>query len=124
MEKDGIIILPKNDLDSFFDLTSKLPAGCALIFEPFSDLLLTEGEDATYTFASRMVEKFASKDILLIGLINNLAHPKDIVSRLEGLFVNIAEESDNSIKVVKGGKEEFIRFYAGKRFFLENEAVD
>ncbi|WP_321418020.1 DUF3795 domain-containing protein [uncultured Methanomethylovorans sp.] len=124
MEKDGIIILPKNELDSLFDLTSKLPAGCALIFEPFSDLLLTEGEDTTYTFASRMVEKFASKDILLVGLINNLAHPKDIVSRLEGLFVNIAEESDNSIKVVKGGKEEFIRFYAGKRFFLENEAVD
>lgn len=124
MENDGIIVLPKNELDSFFDLTSKLPAGCALIFEPLSDMLLTQGEDFTYTFVSKMVESFASKEIVLVGLVNNLAHTKEILSRFEGLFVNIAEESDNSIKLVKGGKEEFIRFYAGKRFFLEKEAVD
>ncbi|WP_370571987.1 DUF3795 domain-containing protein [Methanomethylovorans sp.] len=121
VEKDGVIMLPMNELDSFFDLTSKLPAGCALIFEPFSHMIQTEGEDLTYTFASRMVENFASKDVVLVGLVNSLAHPKDIISRLEGLFVNIAEESENSIKIVKGGKDEYIRFYAGKRFFLENE---
>jgi hypothetical protein len=124
MENDGIILLPKNELDSFFDLTSKLPAGCALIFEPLSDMLLTQGEDSTYNFVSKMVESFASKEIVLVGLVNNLAHTKEILSRFEGLFVNIAEESDNSIKLVKGGKEEFIRFYAGKRFFLEQEVVD
>lgn len=121
MEKDGVIILPKNELDSFFDLTSKLPAGCALIFEPLSHMLLTEGEDLTYTFVTRMAENFASKEIVLVGLINSHAHPKDIVSRIEGLFVNIAEESEDSIKIVKGSKDEFIRFYAGKRFFLESE---
>lgn len=121
VEKDGVIMLPMNELDSFFDLTSKLPAGCALIFEPLSHILLTEGEDLTYTFASKMVENFASKEIVLVGLINSLAHPKDIISRFEGLFVNIAEEAENSIKIVKGGKDEYVRFYAGKRFFLENE---
>lgn len=124
MEKDGIIVLPKNELDSFFDLTSKLAAGCALIFDPLSDMLLTQGEDSTYAFVSKMVEKFASKNIVLVGMINNLAHTKEILSRFEGLFVNIAEESDNSIKLVKGGKEEYIRFYAGKRFFLEKEDMD
>lgn len=121
MEKDGVIILPNSELDSFFDLTSKLPAGCALIFEPLSHMLLTEGEDLTYTFVSRMAENFASKEIVLVGLINSHAHSKDIVSRIEGLFVNIADESEDSIKIAKGGKDEFIRFYAGKRFFLESE---
>jgi hypothetical protein len=52
-----------------------------------------------------MVESFASKEIVLVGLVNNLAHTKEILSRFEGLFVNFAEESDNSIKLVKGGKE-------------------
>jgi len=121
VEKDGVILLPTIELDSFFDLTSKLPAGCALIFEPLSHMLLAEGEDLTYSFTSRMAEEFASKDIVLVGMINSLAHQQEVISRFEGLFVNIAEESENSIKVVKGGKDEFIRFYAGKRFFLEDE---
>jgi len=121
VEKDGVIMLPMSELGSFFDLTSKLPAGCALIFEPLSHMLLTKGEDLTYTFVSRMVEDFASKGILLVGMINSLAHQKEVIGKFEGLFVNIGEESEDSIKIVKGGKEEFVRFYAGKRFFLENE---
>ncbi len=121
VEKDGVIMLPMSELDHFFDLTSKLPAGCALIFEPLSHMLLTKGEDLTYSFVSRMVEDFASKGILLVGMVNSLAHPKEVIGKFEGLFVNIAEESEDSIKIVKGGKEEFVRFYAGKLFFLENE---
>jgi len=124
VEKDGIIILPARELDSFFDLTGKLPAGCALIFEPLSHMLLAEGEDRTYSFTSKMAEQFTSKEIVFVGMINSLAHQKEVVSRFEGLFVNIAEESENSIKIVKGGKDEFIRFYAGKSFFLETEMIN
>lgn len=120
-EKDSVIVLPVSELNSFFDLTSKLPKGCALIFEPLSHMLLAEGEGLTYSFTSKMAEEFASKNIVLVGMINSLAHQQEVISRFEGLFVNIAEESENSIKVVKGGKDEFIRFYAGKRFFLEDE---
>jgi hypothetical protein len=124
VEKDGVIILPTRELDSFFDLTGKLPAGCALIFEPLSHMLQAEGEDRTYSFTSKMAEQFTSKEIVLVGMINSLAHQKEVVSRFEGLFVSIAEESENSIKIVKGGKDEFIRFYAGKRFFLETEMIN
>lgn len=121
VEKDGVIMLPMADLDSFFDLTSKLPAGCALIFEPLSHMLLTKGEGFTYSFVSKMVEDFASKGVILVGMINRLAHPEEVIGKFEGLFVNIGEETEDSIKIVKGGKEEFVRFYAGKRFFLENK---
>lgn len=121
VERDGVIMLPMKELDSFFDLTGKLPAGCAIVFEPLSHMLLTEGEETAYLFASKIVENFASREIVLVGLINILAHSKETINRFEGLFVNIAEESENSIKMIKGGKEEYIRFYAGKHFFLENE---
>ncbi|MBC7086468.1 MAG: DUF3795 domain-containing protein [Methanomethylovorans sp.] len=121
VEKDGVIMLPMSELDSFFELTSKLPSGCALIFEPLSHMIVTEGENICYNFVSKMVENFSSKQILLVGMINSLAHPKETIYKFEGLFVNIAEEYEDSIKMIKGGKDEFVRFYAGKRFFLENE---
>jgi hypothetical protein len=43
------------------------------------------------------------------------------VSRFEGLFLNLAEEKDAKIRVVKGGREEYIRFYVGEKFFMEQD---
>jgi len=115
----GIIKMPAGQVDMFFDLTSKLPEGCAIVFEPLSHLILTRGEDATYEFMSKMVEEFALRNLLTIGLINQKAHDSQVVARFEGLFLNLAEEVGNRIRVTKGGKEEYIRFYAGERFYME-----
>ena len=66
-----------------------------------------------------MVEEFAARDILLVGFINQKAHDEKIVARFEGLFLNLAEEVGNRIRVTKGGKDEYIRFYVGEKFFME-----
>ena len=118
-ESHGIINLPFGEIDKLFDLTSKLPKGCVVIFEPLSHLILSEGEDATYKFTSRMVEEFAARELLLVGLINQKAHDEKTVARFEGLFLNLAEEVGNRIRVTKGGKDEYIRFYVGEKFFME-----
>ncbi|WP_340818901.1 DUF3795 domain-containing protein [Methanolobus sp. WCC4] len=117
--EEGIIKLPDDELDKFFELTSKLPKGCAVVFEPITQLLLTEGEEKCYTFISEMVQRFASSELLLVGMINKAAHDEQTISRFEGLFLNLAEEEDAKIRLVKGGKEEYIRFYVGDKFYME-----
>ncbi|WP_406656702.1 DUF3795 domain-containing protein [Methanolobus sp. ZRKC2] len=118
-EENGIIKLPVNELDKFFDLTSKLPTGCAVIFEPVTQLIVSEGEEKTYEFVSGMAEKFDSNELILIGLMNTTAHEERTVSRFEGLFLNLAEMASSRIRIVKGGKEEYIRFFAGEKFYME-----
>ncbi|MEZ5335887.1 MAG: DUF3795 domain-containing protein [Methanolobus sp.] len=103
-DENGIIKLPTDELDKFFELTSKLPKGCAVIFEPITQLLISEGEEKTYQFISKMAEKFAENDLLLVGMINRSAHDEKIVSRFEGLSLNIAEEEGIKIRLMKGGK--------------------
>ena len=117
--EDGIIKLPTDELDKFFELTSKLPKGCAVIFEPISQLILTKGEKETYQFVSEMVERFAANELLLVGMINKAAHEEQIVARFEGLFLNLAEEEGTKIRLIKGGNEEYIRFYVGEKFFMD-----
>jgi len=121
--EDGVIKLPKDELDKFFELTHKLPKGCAVIFEPISQLLLIEGEKKTYEFISEMVERFASGELLLVGMINKTAHDEKTVSRFEGLFLNLAEEEGTKIRLMKGGNEEYIRFYVGENFYMEKNAL-
>jgi len=120
-DEDGVIKLPADEIDKFFELTSKLPEGCAVIFEPISQLILTDGEQKTYDFMSEMVERFSVSELVLVGMINKDAHDEQIVSRFEGLFLNLAEEQDAKIRVVKGGKEEYVRFYMGENFFMEQD---
>lgn len=120
--EDGIIKLPTDELDKFFELTSKLPEGCAVIFEPISQLIISEGEQETYQFISRVAEKFAENELILVGMINKAAHDEKTVSRFEGLFLNIAEEEGIKIRLMKGGKEEYIRFYVGEKFFMERDS--
>jgi hypothetical protein len=119
--KDGIVKLPADEIEKFFELTSKLPEGCAVIFEPMSQLIFTDGEQRTYEFISEMVERFSASNLILVGLINKDAHDTKTVSRFEGLFLNLAEEKDAKIRVVKGGREEYIRFYVGEKFFMEQD---
>ncbi|WP_292469223.1 DUF3795 domain-containing protein [Methanolobus sp.] len=119
--EDGIIKLPTYELDKFFELTSKLPKGCAVIFEPISQLLITEGEKKTYKFISEMAERFTANELLLVGMINKSAHNEQTTSRFEGLFLNIAEEEGAKIRLLKGGKEEYIRFYVGEKFYMEQD---
>lgn len=118
-EENGIIKLPISEIDKFFDLTSKLPESCAVVFEPITQLMITEGESETYSFISRMVEQFNEKQLLLIGMINKNAHEEKSLARMEGLFLNLAEVIKTRIRVLKGGKEEFVRFYVGNKFFME-----
>ncbi|MBP1908892.1 DUF3795 domain-containing protein [Methanolobus bombayensis] len=120
-DEDGIIKLPSDEMGKFFELTSKLPEGCAVIFEPITQLILTDGEQKTYEFISEMVERFSASQLLLVGMINKEAHDDQTVSRFEGLFLNLAEEKDAKIRVVKGGKEEYVRFYVGEKFFMEQD---
>lgn len=117
--EDGIIKLPDDELEKFFELTSKLPKGCAVIFEPITQLLITEGEEKCYAFMSKMVQRFASDELLLVGMVNRAAHDEQTISRIEGLFLNLAEEEGAKIRLVKGGKEEYIRFYVGEKFYME-----
>ncbi len=118
-EENGIIKLPVKELDKFFDLTARLPKDCAVVFEPVTQLILSEGETKTYDFMSGMVEKFNSSELILIGLINKTAHEEKTVSRFEGLFLNLAELVKTRIRIVKGGKEEYIRFFVGEKFYME-----
>lgn len=124
VNEDGIIKLPADELDKLFELTSKLPKGCAVIFEPISQLLVTEGEQKTYQFISEMAERFVANELLLVGMINRTAHEEQVVSRFEGLFLNIAEEEGIKIRLMKGGKEEYIRFYVGEKFFMEQDETE
>ncbi|TQD26350.1 DUF3795 domain-containing protein [Methanolobus vulcani] len=119
--EEGIVKLPADEIEKFFELTSKLPEGCAVVFEPISQLILTDGEQRTYEFMSEMVERFSASKLLLVGMINKDAHDLQIISRFEGLFLNLADEKDAKIRVVKGGKEEYIRFYVGEKFFMEQD---
>ncbi len=121
--EDGIIKLPAHDLDKFFELTSKLPKGCAVIFEPITQLILTEGEKKTYEFMSLMVETFTKNELILVGMINKSAHDAQIVSIYEGLFLNIAEENGTKIRILKGGNEEYIRFYMGENFYMDENVT-
>ncbi|MDW7731907.1 MAG: DUF3795 domain-containing protein [Methanolobus sp.] len=118
-EENGIIKLPVTELDKFFDLTAKLPKDCAVVFEPVTQLIVTEGETKAYEFVSRMAEKFNSSELILIGLINITAHEEKTISRFEGLFLNLAELVKTRIRIVKGGKEEYIRFFVGEKFYME-----
>ena len=119
--EDGIIKLPADEIEKFFELTSKLPEGCAIIFEPITQFILKDGEQKTYDFMSEMVERFSDNELLLVGLINKDAHDAQTVSRFEGLFLNLADEKDARIRVIKGGKEEYVRFYVGEKFFMEQD---
>src|SRR5665648_338894 len=118
-EDNGVIKLPFDYLNKFLDLTSKLPAGCAVVFEPITHLILNKGIDEAYDFVAKVCEDLASRNITLVGLINKSAHDEQTISRFEGLFLNLAEEVGNRIRVTKGGKEEYIRFYVGEKFYLD-----
>ncbi|TGC10717.1 DUF3795 domain-containing protein [Methanolobus halotolerans] len=118
-EENGIIKLPVTELEKFFDLTAKLPKDCAVIFEPVTQLIVTEGETKAYEFVSGMAERFDSSELMLIGLINATAHEERTVSRFEGLFLNLAELDRSRIRIVKGGKEEYVRFFVGEKFYME-----
>lgn len=120
-EDEGIIKLPASELDKFFDLTSKLPKDCAIVFEPLTHMIVKDGEMETYGFVSKMAEKASASELILIGLLNKTAHDEKIISRFEGLFLNIADVNGASIRVIKGGKEECLRFYAGEKFFMEQD---
>lgn len=118
-EDNGIVKLPVSELDKFFDLTSKLPKDCAIIFEPLTHLIVSEGEAEMYDFVSRMVERSSASELLLIGLLNKPAHDEKTVSRFEGFFLNIADVVQSRIRIVKGGREEYVRFYVGEKFYME-----
>ena len=118
-EDGGIIKLPVTELDKFFDLTSKLPKDCAIIFEPLTHLIISEGETEIYEFVSKIVERFSASEITLICLLNKPAHDEKIVSKFEGLFLNLADIMHSRIRIVKGGREEFVRFYVGEKFYME-----
>ena len=68
---------------------------------------------------AEMVEEFSARKLLIIGLINQKAHDEKVIARFEGLFLNLAEEAGNRIRVTKGGKEEYIRFYVGDKFYMD-----
>ncbi|MCD4703912.1 MAG: DUF3795 domain-containing protein [Methanosarcinaceae archaeon] len=118
VEDNGVIKLPFDDINKLFDMTSKLPDGCAIIFEPLSHMILEQGSENTYKFVSGMVEEFSDR-FLLVSLINRKAHDEQTLSRFEGLFLNLAEEIGNRIRVTKGGNQEYIRFFAGEKFYME-----
>lgn len=118
-EDNGIVKLPVSELDKFFDLTSKLPKDCAIIFEPLTHLIVSEGEAEMYDFVSRMAERSSVSELLLIGLLNKPAHDEKTVSRFEGLFLNIADVVQSRIRIIKGGREEYVRFYVGEKFYME-----
>lgn len=120
-EEGGIIRLPFGELDRFFDLTSKLPEGCAVVLEPITHLIINKGADEAYAFVAKVAEEMAARKLVLVGLINKNAHDAQVISRFEGLFLNLAEEAGNRIRVTKGGKEEYIRFYVGEKFYMEQE---
>lgn len=118
-EDNGIIKLPVSELDKFFDLTSKLPKDCAIIFEPLTHLILSEGEAKIYDFVSEMAERASASELILIGLLNKPAHDERVVSRFEGLFLNLADIIQSRIRIVKGGREEYVRFYVGEKFYMD-----
>lgn len=121
-EEHGIVTLPFDDLDKFFELTSKLPEGCAVVFEPITPLIMNQEMNDAYDFVANVSEHLASRKITLVGLINKSAHDEQTISLFEGLFLNIAEEVGNRIRVIKGGKEEYIRFYVGEKFYMDQES--
>jgi hypothetical protein len=123
-EDNGIIKLPVAELDKFFDLTSKLPKDCAIIFEPLTHLIVSEGETKTYEFVSKMAETFNASELILIGLLNKPAHDERVVSRFEGLFLNLADIIQTRIRIVKGGREEYVRFYMGEKFYMDHSETE
>jgi hypothetical protein len=123
-DDNGIIKLPVTELDKFFDLTSKLPKDCAIIFEPLTHLIVSEGEAETYEFVSKMAERFSASELILIGLLNKPAHDEKIVSRFEGLFLNLADIIQTRIRIVKGGREEYVRFYLGEKFYMDHSEAE
>lgn len=117
--EEDIVIVPITTLDDqFLDLFDKLPEGVRIIFEPLSHLILSHGEEETYKLVSKMVEKFSHQRLDLVAMINRDAHDDKTLSQFRGLFINHAELTSEKIKVIKGKKEEYIRYMVGEKFFL------
>jgi len=100
------VLLPANNpplvLDSLDRMLKAYPhGGVCLVFDIFSDLLMSVGFEKTYKFLQYALEMLYSERVTAVFLLNSAVHDPKIVSSLRGLFANRIAYRKEGIRVLR-----------------------
>jgi len=100
------VLLPANNppliLDSCDKVLKSYPHGdVCLVFDIFSDLLMSVGFEKTYKFVQYVLEMLYSERVTAVFLLNSTAHDPKIVSSLRGLFANRIAYKKEGMQVLR-----------------------
>ncbi|MBI2183648.1 MAG: hypothetical protein HYU39_01685 [Thaumarchaeota archaeon] len=102
------ILLPYNDRSIILDAVNKAINAnpnlqISVVLDIISDLIISMGNEQTYSFLAHVSELFSTPRITALYLFNPSAHDPMIVSSIRGLFSVQIHHSENRLSVVKAG---------------------
>jgi len=100
------VLLPAKNMPLILDAVSKVleayaDVNCCFVFDILSDLLISIGQERTFTFLRHAVDMLSSEKITSLFLLNTSAHNAEVVSRVKMLLPNLLTYNKDGIKVVK-----------------------
>ena len=100
------VLLPAKNTPLLLDALSKVletnaDANVCFVFDTLSELLITIGQEKTFTFLRHALDLLSSKKITSLFLLNTTAHEPQVVSQLRNFFSNQLIYSKNGLEIVK-----------------------
>jgi hypothetical protein len=100
------VLLPAKNTPLILDTLNKVletyaDANVCFIFDILSELLISIGQERTFTFLRHALDMLSSKKITSLFLLNTGAHELEVVSQVRTLFPNQLTYKKDGLKVVK-----------------------
>lgn len=84
--------------DKFKEVLERMPAGSVLIFEPLSNLIITGGFAAAFTFVKKTLAYMKSEGLTLACFVNPRAHDDKEMQRLRKLLNSVTIDGEKLYK--------------------------
>jgi len=103
---ENTVLLPAKNAPLILDALSKVletyaNANVCFVFDILSELLISIGQERTFTFLRHALDMLSSKKITSLYLLNTSAHETKVVSCLRSLFNNQLAYDKNGLEIMK-----------------------
>ena len=103
---ENTVLLPAKNTPLILDALSKVletytDANVCFVFDILSELLISIGQERTFTFLRHALDMLSSKKITSLYLLNTSAHETKVVSCLRSLFNNQLAYDKNGLEIMK-----------------------
>ncbi|NOZ77486.1 MAG: DUF3795 domain-containing protein [Euryarchaeota archaeon] len=119
---EDVLDIPLANLNRLLAFLYGVPRGTVFIFEPLSQLILNSGKQRAFEYIVTVSDALSRRGIDFIAFMNREAHKYSVEAAFEGLFINLAEISEDKIRNTKGREGEFIHIRGAQEELIENVA--